>query len=176
MIDLEAIFGDGPEAAMGSAPWPQSSDNAPASEQAADSFTASPDASKAVPTPETPPAEPDGGADPFAGWVLRPDIDGRMGWEPPNLPEANRWWARATFEDLPRLADVLPDAAPGSRPCCWCGRREWWRSKAWPDLVRCGWCSPPAPGVQVEWLNKPVSAQLEQTNRRSARPSLRLAG
>lgn len=34
---------------------------------------------------------------PFAGWVRRPDIDGRMGWEPPDLPETARWWSRIKF-------------------------------------------------------------------------------
>ena len=31
---------------------------------------------------------------PFAGWILRPDVDGRMGWEPAGLPESVRWWGR----------------------------------------------------------------------------------
>jgi len=46
---------------------------------------------------------PPGGktAGPFAGWVLRPDVTGRLGWEAPNLPEWVRWWARFTFEELP---------------------------------------------------------------------------
>lgn len=38
----------------------------------------------------------------FFEWVLRPDIDGRMGWEPPNLPEEKRWWARYRFPAPPR--------------------------------------------------------------------------
>ncbi len=38
----------------------------------------------------------------FSSWVLRPDVKGRMGWEPPDLPEEKRWWARYRFEDLPR--------------------------------------------------------------------------
>jgi hypothetical protein len=32
-------------------------------------------------------------ADPLADWILRPDVDGRMGWEPPGLSRAERWWA-----------------------------------------------------------------------------------
>lgn len=31
---------------------------------------------------------------PFADWILRPDVDGRMGWEPADLPESARWWSR----------------------------------------------------------------------------------
>lgn len=30
----------------------------------------------------------------YADWILRPDVDGKLGWEPPDLPEAVRWWAR----------------------------------------------------------------------------------
>jgi hypothetical protein len=55
----------------------------------------------------------------FAGWVLRPDVDGRMGWEAPNLPEWARWWARFRFEDLPtgegHGKEVTPEA---KRPDC----------------------------------------------------------
>jgi hypothetical protein len=35
---------------------------------------------------------------PYLSWVQRPDVDGRMGWEAPDLPEWQRWWARSTFE------------------------------------------------------------------------------
>jgi hypothetical protein len=40
-------------------------------------------------------------AKPSGDWVQRPDVDGRMGWEPENLPEWRRWWAMWRFEDLP---------------------------------------------------------------------------
>jgi hypothetical protein len=94
---------------------------------------------------------------PFPGWVRRPDVAGRMGWEPPDLPESRRWWARVQFEDLPTLAAYFPGSVhrPEDGPCQWCGRREWWQSQAWPDVLRCGRCSPPAPGVAVEWLRRP---------------------
>jgi hypothetical protein len=39
--------------------------------------------------------------DPFVDWVLRPDCRGRLGWEPHDLPESVRWWARFDFDDLP---------------------------------------------------------------------------
>jgi len=38
----------------------------------------------------------------FSRWIRRPDYHGRMGWEPPGLPESARWWARCDFEDLLR--------------------------------------------------------------------------
>jgi len=112
-----------------------------------------------------PSAEPDAGPDPFDGWVLRPDVYGRLGWEPPDLPEERRWWARARFDDLPTLAAYFPGSVRRVEdgPCQWCGRREWWRSKAWPDVVRCGWCSPPAPGVAVEWLSRPEAGPAEKS-------------
>ncbi len=53
----------------------------------------------------------------FADWVFRPDAHGRLGWETPDLDEADRWWARADFDDLPE---------PGE-PCPKCGSLEaWW--------------------------------------------------
>jgi hypothetical protein len=72
------------------------------------------------------------------------------------LSESRRWWARMRFEDLPTLAAYFPGSVhrPEDRVCSWCGRREWWQSKAWPDVVRCGWCSAPAPGAPVVWLNR----------------------
>ncbi len=137
---------------------------------------------KLAPTPEAlttdtapaPSGESDAGPDPFDGWVLRPDVSGRLGWEPPNLPESRRWWACCTDEELPTWDDLVRGRvtirqwaggalyvrnAPADRQgaCPWCGRRDWWRSKAWPDVVRCGWCSPPAPGVAVVWLSRPES-------------------
>jgi hypothetical protein len=46
-------------------------------------------------------------------------------------------------------------AQRGTRaPCWWCGHTSWWRSLAMPDVVRCGFCSPPAPGVAAEWLGE----------------------
>jgi hypothetical protein len=52
---------------------------------------------------QTPHAAPQAG--PFAGWILRPDVDGRLGWEAPNLPERLRWWARYGFDELPTIDD-----------------------------------------------------------------------
>jgi hypothetical protein len=46
---------------------------------------------------------------PFDGWTLRPDVDGRMGLEAPDVPERRRWWARATFDNLP-VVSTHPDA------------------------------------------------------------------
>ena len=43
--------------------------------------------------PRDRPAAADAG--PFAGWILRPNVDGRLGWETPNLPERLRWSAHA---------------------------------------------------------------------------------
>jgi hypothetical protein len=39
-------------------------------------------------------------------WILRPDHAGVMGWERPGIPEADRWWVRCSF-------DNLPDGGPG---------------------------------------------------------------
>jgi hypothetical protein len=60
---------------------------------------------------------------PFAGWVQRPDCHGRMGWEAPNLPEWQRWWARCDFDDLPAPSDglCLDDMAkPALEDCARC--------------------------------------------------------
>jgi hypothetical protein len=37
-----------------------------------------------------PHGEPDADPDPSDEWILRPDVTGRMGWEPPGLPERER--------------------------------------------------------------------------------------
>ncbi|MEN6558053.1 MAG: hypothetical protein ABFC54_07725 [Thermoguttaceae bacterium] len=49
-------------------------------------------------------------ADPFADWVYRPDSEGRMGWQAPDL------------------AEVVPsEAMPWPNPCPRCGSLEkWW--------------------------------------------------
>ncbi len=49
----------------------------------------------------------------FAGWVLRSDVDGRMGWEAPNLPASLRWWARYGFDELPTIDSPGAKSAPG---------------------------------------------------------------
>ena len=71
--------------------------------------------------------DPSGGLD-FSDWVRRPDCNGRMGREAPNLPEADRWWSVGDFESLPEPGD----------PCPRCGSLEtWW------DLLgaeHCGHC------------------------------------
>jgi hypothetical protein len=73
--------------------------------------------------PDGEPADVGAGADcDFAAWVQRPGADGRMGWEPPDLPEAARWWARAD-------ADESPEASP----CPRCGSLEAWQ------IVAGGW-------------------------------------
>jgi hypothetical protein len=124
---------------------------------------------------------------PFPGWIRRPDATGRLGWEPPGLPESRRWWACCTDDELPTWDDLLhgrvtigrwaggalyvrtsdgPDGPTGTHAglaaCSWCGRRQWWRSQAWPDVVRCGWCSPPVPGLPVEWLDRSEAGPIEK--------------
>jgi hypothetical protein len=94
MIDLQAIFGDGPAAAV----------------------AALPDLAAADPL----------AALPFADWVRRPDCHGRMGWEAPDLPEWQRWWARGNFDDFPpvpegfRLGDIQE---PAHHDCAGCVSR-----------------------------------------------------
>ena len=39
----------------------------------------------------------------FSDWTRRQDVTGRWGWEVAGLSEADRWWARFQFEDLPYL-------------------------------------------------------------------------
>jgi len=134
---LAELFDGSPApSGIGPAPEPPAADGPPATDSPEPTAEALPE-----PTPS-----------PFDGWVLRPDVTGRLGWEPPDLPEAARWWARSTFEDLP--ASRPEPRRPGIGPCYWCGRRDWWRSVHWPDVVRCGNCHPPAPGVAVEWLDR----------------------
>jgi len=110
MIDLQAIFGNGPAA-------PEEIPEAVA------------------PAAVTPCHDADGGRQHdddggirFADWVRRPDAHGRMGWEAPDLPERDRWWARRDFDDLP-----LPIAG-----CPMCGSLESWQDAL--GRQRCGVC------------------------------------
>jgi hypothetical protein len=64
--------------------------------------------------------------------IERPDASGRMGWEPPDLAEWQRWWAHSMFEDL-------PEPPP---PCSKCGSLELWETTA--GTWRCVHCDPPA--------------------------------
>ena len=70
----------------------------------------------------------------FAGWVLRPDASGRMGWEAPGLTEADR----------PEPFDALPDLPA---PCPQCGGLTFW----WPIVGdrRCAVCHPPTAGIRA---------------------------
>jgi ribosomal protein S27AE len=71
MIDLQAIFGDGPAPVAAPEVIPEAV------------------APVAAPGPDDDGGrqhDDDGGR--FAGWVRRPDAHGRMGWEAPDLPEA----------------------------------------------------------------------------------------
>jgi hypothetical protein len=161
MLDLESIFGD-------RVPEPQVKGGAGRADALAPSPgdpTATTDGAEAVPRPEPAPlisddVDPGHGPAPeapteapepipglFEGWTLRPDADGRPGWEAPDLPEADR----VTFDDLPDLPGPAVVRA-GVRPCPWCGRRKWWRSIY--GVVVCGWCHPPAaPELVAEWLD-----------------------
>ena len=73
----------------------------------------------------------------FAGWVQRPDATGRMGWEAPNLPGWQRWWAGSTFEELPDLPSPCPQChslelwqtMEGGWRCLHCERAEFERSQ-----------------------------------------------
>lgn len=44
---------------------------------------------------------------PMLWFIRRPDCHGQIGWESPDLPEWQRWWARCDFDDLPELPDGL---------------------------------------------------------------------
>ena len=159
---LTGLFrGDAVPSGIGRDLGPQMTDNASALEETAGGPTAPAGAPEPAPTPS---GAPDADAAPFPGWILRPDVTGRLGWEPPDLPEERRWWARARFEDLPTLAAYFRGSArrPEDGPCPWCGRREWWRSIH--GVVVCGHCHPPAvPGLVVEWLDAPGEDVLDET-------------
>jgi len=88
VLDLKAILGYPDKAVDAEAATPDGPD------------TAAPSA--AAPESSGGPARCD-----FSEWVHRPDCTGRMGWEPPDLPESARWWARREFDELPEL--VPPD-------------------------------------------------------------------
>ena len=113
MLDLESIFGDpeGRPLATGSMPKTSGNDMALVVE------TDPPVSTLRLLDPTTP-------ADSrFADWVLRPDSNGRLGWEAPDLPEWQRWWARCNFEDLPEPAADFGrlaggDASPGEPHDC----------------------------------------------------------
>jgi hypothetical protein len=80
MIDLKAIFDDdaAPVAVVMQAPVPEGGSH---------------DNGLGDPEPDL-----------FAAWVQRPDFRGRLRWEAPDVPEADRWWARCGFDDLPELS------------------------------------------------------------------------
>ena len=64
----------------------------------------------------------------FSGWAPRLDAHGLLGLEAPNLPDSDRWWSVAGFDDLPEPGDGCPE----------CGSFE-----TWSDLAggrRCGVC------------------------------------
>jgi len=120
-----------------------------------------------APTPETETAmptlralDPTPPADsPFADWVLRPDCNGRLGWEAPGLPEEDRWWARAEFDDLPTYRNVPRVPHVPHDTCYWCGRSVFWRSIH--GVVVCGNCHPPAiPSLVAEWIGGPSAIPL----------------
>jgi len=118
---LENLFGDSPIVASAVAPEPTV---APADRPPADPLDA-PGAGRQLPLDLA--DDPLAGT-PFAGWVRRPDSRGRISWEAPDLPEADRWWATADFDDLP----------PPGPACPKCGSLE-----EWADLLggrHCGQC------------------------------------
>jgi len=128
MIDLAAIFGPDPVATspgVHPASRPTAGDRGAATVDAAGSPTATQAAS-----PEPAPA-------PFADWVLRPDVSGRLAWEAPELPEAVRWWADSSFDDLPQIPT----------PCPECGLAEMWQDCA--GRERCPHCDPPTATIRL---------------------------
>ena len=79
----------------------------------------------------------------FASWVRRPDHGGRMGWEPADLPEEERWWARGDFDSLPLPGPVCPrcgslelwQSVAGTRRCCHCDAAALQRSRGLANLA-----------------------------------------
>jgi hypothetical protein len=148
MIDLAAIFGDAPTVRAATGPIPASAADIPELQVPDGALEDSPTGHAAnvdqfVQVGEAPEPAPD----PFADWVQSPDTRGRLGWQSPAASVPFPAW-----EDLPVWSDSVP-AEPGTGPCWWCGRREWWRSIH--GAVVCGNCHPPAvPGLVAEWLNR----------------------
>lgn len=85
----------------------------------------------------------------FTRWVRRRDHNGRWGWEPPDLEDSERWWARGDFEDFPE---------PGS-PCPECGSLEWWEDAA--GNRHCARCE--AAGLQRTEILADQAARLRPT-------------
>jgi hypothetical protein len=87
VIDLEAVFGypEGDASAAGAVTLPDTPEASP---------------------PETSTEAP--GSD-FSDWIRRQDCKGRMGWEPPGLPEEKRWWADCNFDELPEADAGCPE-------------------------------------------------------------------
>jgi len=133
VIDLEEIFGDGPAVGQGVQAM-IFSEKAEMTVSGEDKIVVS---DEGAPTPSL-----------YADWVQAPDTRGRLGWQTPDSPVP--FPAR---EDLPGWSDSTP-AEPRDGACWWCGRRDWWRSVTWPDVVRCGWCHPPVSAPGIEWLNR----------------------
>ena len=99
--------------------------------------TSTPARGVASPEPAAPAASTSDPSGPdFSTWVLRPDFKGRLGWEPPDLPEAERWWAEYEFDDLPEADWTCPHCSGllwwedllGSRHCSACEARKLSRS------------------------------------------------
>lgn len=78
-------------------------------------------------------------------WVLRSDARGRLGWEPPDVPDAERWWVDLPAVDEPMPGVVTMGDAPsfpadGARvaPCPRCGSLElWWDLLGQPHCQHC---------------------------------------
>jgi hypothetical protein len=98
VLDRDAIFGEEPVATVVPPPatmpadlYTEAADADPADDFGAVAGLEAPDAPMA--------SEP--AMVPVEAWVLRPDVHGRLGWEPADMHEEDRWWARGDFEDLP---------------------------------------------------------------------------
>jgi ferredoxin len=96
----------------------------------------------------------------FASWVRRPDHRGRMGWEPADLPEGQRWWARGDFDSLP----------PPGPACPTCGSLEEWQDAL--GRQRCGVCERAALDKAIQLTE--LAARL-RTQAQSRAPAPRIA-
>jgi hypothetical protein len=128
VLDLHAIFGEEPVATVVPPPATMPADlyTGAASADPADDLgaVAGNEALDALVASESEPVQ-------FDTWVQRPDVHGRLGWEQPELLEADRWWARGDFEDLPE-ADWA---------CATCGGFLWWEDGF--GGRHCSACDPP---------------------------------
>lgn len=75
------------------------------------------------------------------------------------------WWD--WWNSLPESPTPEPIVL---RECHWCGKVQWWQSKVYPDVVRCGNCYPPVNPLTVRRITPEQSISIRLVARARARP------